>query len=67
MSRLEETTQDLFLQLDRNSRSRSAKADAVFRRLRLEREDQISDALMRTPGALKLEQDQQASHDEKRA
>ena len=52
MSRLEVTTQELFLQLDKNSRSRSAKADAVFRRLRLEREDQIADALMRAPRAL---------------
>ena len=52
MSRLDVTTQELFLRLDKNSRSRSAKADAVFRRLRLEREDQIADALMRAPRAL---------------
>lgn len=52
MSRLDVTTQELFLRLDKNSRSRSAKADAVFRRLRLEREDQIADALMRAPRAV---------------
>jgi len=52
MSRLDVTTQELFLRLDNNSRSRSAKADALFRRLRLEREDQIADALMRAPRSL---------------
>ena len=52
MSRLDVTTQELFLSLDKTSQSRSAKADALFRRLRLEREDQIADALMRAPRAL---------------
>lgn len=58
MSRLEVTTQELFLRLDKNSRSRSAKADALFRRLRLEREDQIADALMRAPRAISFNEDQ---------
>ena len=60
MSRLEVTTQELFLRLDKNSRSRSAKADAVFRRLRLEREDQIADALMRAPRALSFTDNEEA-------
>lgn len=59
MSRLEVTTQELFLRLDKNSRSRSAKADALFRRLRLEREDQIADALMRAPRAISFTEDQE--------
>ena len=56
MSRLDVTTQELFLRLDDNSRSRSAKADALFRRLRLEREDQIADALMRAPRAFSFDE-----------
>lgn len=52
MSKLDVTTQELFLKLGPTSHSRSAKADAVFRRLRLESADQISDALMRAPKAL---------------
>lgn len=59
MSRLDVTTQELFLRLDKNSRSRSAKADALFRRLRLEREDQIADALMRAPRAISFNEDQE--------
>lgn len=54
MSRLDVTTQELFLRLDKTSRSRSTKADVLFRRLRLEREDQIADALMRAPRALSI-------------
>lgn len=49
MSKMDVTTQDLFRRLGPTSRSRSAKADAVFRRLRLENSDQIADALSRAP------------------
>ena len=58
MSQLEITTQDLFLRLGATSRSRSTKADALFRRLRLEKEDQIAEAFMRAPR--KLDQDKRA-------
>ena len=66
MSRLDVTTQELFLRLDKNSRSRSAKADAVFRRLRLEREDQIADALMRAPRALSFVENEEAPQKKRR-
>ena len=66
MSRLDVTTQDLFLRLDKNSRSRSAKADAVFRRLRLESEDQIADALMRAPRALTFNGKEEAPQKKRR-
>lgn len=49
MSKLDVTTQDLFLRLGATSLSRSAKADALFRRLRFDKHDQIADALMRAP------------------
>lgn len=49
MSKLDVTTQDLFLRLGSTSHSRSARADVLFRRLRLEKQDQIADALMRAP------------------
>ncbi len=53
MSKLDVTTQDLFRRLGPTSRSRSVKADAVFRRLRLEQSDQIADALGRAPKIIK--------------
>ena len=49
MSQLEITTQDLLLRLGATSLSRSTKADALFRRLRLEKEDQMAEAFMRAP------------------
>ena len=52
MSKLDVTTNDLFQRLGPTSRSRSVKADAVFRRLRLEQSDQIADALSRAPKAI---------------
>ena len=51
MSKMDVTTQDLLLQLGPTSHTRSAKADAVFRRLRLEDANQIADKLMRAPRA----------------
>ena len=52
MSKLDTTTQELFLGLGSTSQSRSARADAVFRRLRLEKSEQIFDALMRAPARI---------------
>lgn len=49
MSRLDITTQELLLRLGPTSQSRKAKAEALFRRLRLEKQDQIAEALMRAP------------------
>jgi hypothetical protein len=46
------TTQELFLRLGSTARTRSAKADALFRRLRFDRSDQIADALTRAPRRL---------------
>jgi len=47
MSKLDVTTQDLFLRLGATSLTRSAKADALFRRLRFDEQDQIKGALSR--------------------
>ncbi|MEO1251939.1 MAG: hypothetical protein AAFW81_06295 [Pseudomonadota bacterium] len=52
MSKLDVTTQELFLRLGPTAQSRRARAEALFRRLRLESQDQIADALMRAPGAM---------------
>lgn len=46
------TTRDLFMRLGSTSQRRSARADAVFRRLRVEKQDLIADALMRAPRRL---------------
>ncbi len=46
------TTQDLLLRLGTTSHLRSARADVLFRRLRLEKHDQIAEALMRAPRRL---------------
>ncbi|MEM8772655.1 MAG: hypothetical protein AAGD92_13500 [Pseudomonadota bacterium] len=54
MSKLDVTTQDLFLRLGPTSQSRSAKADAVFRRLRMEASDQLIEALSRAPRKLEF-------------
>ncbi len=48
------TTQELFLRLGTTSQSRSAKADALFRRLRAQEEEQVADKLKRAPSRLKL-------------
>lgn len=52
MSKIDVTTRDLFMRLGATSQSRSARADAVFRRLRVEKQDLIADALMRAPRRL---------------
>ncbi len=49
MSKLDITTQDLFLRLGATSLTRSAKADALFRRLRFDEQSQIQKSLSRAP------------------
>ncbi len=49
MSRMDVTTQELFLRLGTTSQSRSARADALFRRLRHAEQDQLSAELARAP------------------
>ncbi|MFC2953107.1 hypothetical protein ACFOOP_14300 [Marinicaulis aureus] len=52
MSRMDVTTQELFLRLGTTSQSRSARADALFRRLRHAEQEQLSADLMRAPKRL---------------
>ncbi|PQA86700.1 hypothetical protein CW354_14505 [Marinicaulis flavus] len=47
------TTQELFLRLGTTSLSRSARADALFRRLRSAEQDQLAGDLMRAPKRVK--------------
>ena len=49
MSKLDITTQDLFLRLGATSLTRSAKADALFRRLRFDEQSQIQKSLTGAP------------------
>ncbi len=49
MSKLNVTTQDLFLRLGATSMTRSTKADALFRRLRFNEQDQIASILTGAP------------------
>lgn len=58
MSKMDTTTQDLFLRLGATAQSRRARAEAMFRRLRFNKDDQIAEALERTPrliGAAELD------------
>lgn len=54
MSRMEITTQELFLRLGTTSQSRSARADALFRRLRDQEQEKLSSDLMRSPRRVML-------------
>lgn len=54
MSRMDVTTQDLFLRLGSTSQSRSARADALFRRLRSAEEDKLSEELLKAPKRVAL-------------
>lgn len=54
MSRMDTTTQDLFLRLGTTSISRSSRADALFRRLRDQEEAQVNEQLMRAPAKISL-------------
>ena len=49
MSRMDVTTQDLYLRLGTTSMSRSTRADALFRRLRTAEQEQIVGDLTRAP------------------
>lgn len=49
MSRMDVTTQELFLRLGTTSLSRSTRADALFRRLRSTEQEQLSSDLLRAP------------------
>lgn len=55
MSRIDVTTQDLFLRLGATSRSRSTRADALFRRLREQDSEQVALDLMRAPRRLSVD------------
>jgi hypothetical protein len=54
MSRIDTTTQELFLQLGTTSQSRSTRADALFRRLRSAEEEQLASELLRAPKRLSV-------------
>ena len=52
VSKLDVTTQELFLRLGATSQLRRSRADALFRRLRFDKLDQIAEALTRAPRRL---------------
>ncbi len=52
MSRMDVTTQDLFLRLGTTSLSRSTRADALFRRLRAAEQEHVASELLRAPKRL---------------
>jgi len=49
MSRIDLSTRDLFLRLGATPRSRSARADKLFRRLRAEESAGLIDGLLKAP------------------
>ncbi|MBB5518708.1 hypothetical protein [Amphiplicatus metriothermophilus] len=53
MSRIELTTGELFLRLGPTPRSRSARADRLFRRLRSEEEEALAQSMLTAPRRLK--------------
>ncbi|MEO1136582.1 MAG: hypothetical protein AAFW68_08240 [Pseudomonadota bacterium] len=57
MSRMDVTTQELFLRLGTTSQSRSARADALFRRLRTAEQVKLSEDLLKTPRKLAVSGD----------
>jgi hypothetical protein len=52
MSRIDITTHDLFLRLGSTPRTRSARADKLFRRLRSEEEQEIAHSLLKAPARI---------------
>ncbi|HOP19983.1 MAG TPA: hypothetical protein PK585_07865 [Amphiplicatus sp.] len=54
MSRMDLSTYDLFLRLGTTPRTRSARADQLFRRLRSEEEQEIMDSIAKAPTRLAL-------------
>lgn len=55
MSRIELTTGELFLRLGPTPRSRSVRADRLFRRLRCEEEEALAQSMLAAPRRLKPE------------
>lgn len=49
MSRMDRSTQDLFLRLGSTPRLRSSRADSLFRRLRSEEKTELMNAILRAP------------------
>ncbi len=49
MSRIDLSTGELFLRLGSTPRSRSARADKLFRRLRSEEEQELAQSLAKAP------------------
>lgn len=54
MSRIDLSTYELFLRLGATPRTRSARADKLFRRLRSEEEQEIIDSMTKAPARLPL-------------
>lgn len=52
MSRIDLSTHELFLRLGATPRSRSARADKLFRRLRSEEQQEIVEAMTKAPKRL---------------
>lgn len=61
MSKHDVTTQDLLRRLGPTSRSRSAKADALFRRLRMADAEKIAEAISGAPAVVRPNIDNDAS------
>lgn len=62
MSRIDITrTQELFQRLGATSQSRSVRADALFRRLREQEQDDVAKQLSKAPARLKLKRASAAS------
>lgn len=57
MSRIDLSTYDLFLRLGSTPRTRSARADKLFRRLRSEEEQEIIESITKSPARLSLRKD----------
>ncbi|NJO33624.1 MAG: hypothetical protein HC869_11250 [Rhodospirillales bacterium] len=54
MSRIDITAGELYLRLGATPRSRSARADKLFRKLRSEEQDALSQAMLKPPRKLQL-------------
>lgn len=54
MGRMDVTTQELFLRLGTTSQSRSVRADALFRRLRDQEQEDVANQLSKAPARLTL-------------
>lgn len=54
MSRIDLSTGELFLRLGPTPRSRSARADTLFRRLRSDEEQELAQSLLKAPRKLQV-------------